>query len=432
MVDEFAVLKHHRYLVRELGGASAGTEYYLAPEHLGDDVRSDVLSDMFQLGALVFRMITGEGLVTGYTAHEALHKVSATGCRTLRSVQPQVSRDLDAFVSRLTAIDRKDRPQAWSEVLEVCDRFGGGARTQTFRVTQPISASSTTRGYGLSTGSNTGTVTRSMHSGSGVTRRDPQSGIRHSTAGRVRDDGSNGVLILSVVLVVLASAFAVVWAFSRLSYRPPSTAPTSRPLAPVTSPPPASAPGPAASPAPPAGPESASTRMPGFMGGGPANGGGVGESANNHEIGSRPGDPSFAELMQQISQAEREQRYKDALLLCDRLPIDFRQTRAEAIHASHLAKRTEVAKQVKQAATLDQARALLEAALAKWNQPGDAEWAQQAMLSAGSEPAPVAPAPAPATATQAPVAKLAPAPATLPAVTTPAKSGESVAETAWR
>ena len=70
-------------------------------------------------------MITGEGLITGYTAHEALHKVVATGCRTMRSVQPNLSRDLDGFVQRLVATERSTyrqglavtrsrRPSVWT------------------------------------------------------------------------------------------------------------------------------------------------------------------------------------------------------------------------------------------------------------------------------------------------------------------------------
>ena len=140
LVDEFAVPKNHRFLVRELAGASAATEYYFAPEHLGEDARSDLRSDMFLCGALLYRMITGDGLVTGYNAHEALHKLMAGGGKPLRSVGNTVSRDLDLFYRQLTALNRGERFESYRKLVEILDRFGGGAKRQNLRLTQPISA----------------------------------------------------------------------------------------------------------------------------------------------------------------------------------------------------------------------------------------------------------------------------------------------------
>ncbi|MBN8527020.1 MAG: protein kinase, partial [Planctomycetes bacterium] len=146
LVDEFAVPKNHRFLVRELAGASAATEYYLAPEHLGEDARTDLRSDMFLCGALLYRMITGDGLVTGYNAHEALHKLMAGGGKPLRSVGNSVSRDLDLFYRQLTALNRSERFESYRMLVEVLDRFGGGAKRQNLRLTQAVQAPPGTRG----------------------------------------------------------------------------------------------------------------------------------------------------------------------------------------------------------------------------------------------------------------------------------------------
>jgi len=433
LVDEFGVLKHHRYLLRELSGASAGTEYYLAPEHLADDVHSDARSDMFQLGALLFRMLTGEGLVTGYTAHEALHKCTATGCRSVRSVLPQASRDLDAFVSQLTSIERKDRPQSWAEVIDVCDRFGGGAKRQTFRVTQPIESpvghGGISRGFDIRPAQgNTGTVRRTAPSGhtgtirrngpgggTGPIRRDPQSGVRHPSGARPRNDGSNGILILVVVLVLLVCAAAVIYAFNRTTPSAPHQAPN--PTTSVKPAPPTVPTTVVATPAKPA-------QLPGFMGGGPATGGGATTKPEVEKPVAvvQPGDPAYADLIQQIADAERSQLYRDALNLCERLPLEARQTRSADIHASHLTKRDEVATQVKRSDSLDQARALLQAGLKKWNMPGDAEWAQTTMQLAGSEAVQGKPEAAPE-----------PAPPVIPAPADPTlkPSAKATAEAAW-
>ncbi len=162
LLDELAVPKNHRYLVRELSGASAATEYYLAPEHLSDETRSDVRADIFLFRALLFRMMTGEGLVTGYNAHEALHKVVANGARTLRSVQGGVSRDLDLLFQKLVAAERKDRFQGYREVIDTLDRFGGGAKRQTLRLTSNISNPAPGSGSIRRSGTVTGQIPRGL------------------------------------------------------------------------------------------------------------------------------------------------------------------------------------------------------------------------------------------------------------------------------
>jgi len=146
MLDELTVAKHPPYILRESMGGSASTEHYLAPEHLHGESTPDTRSDIFMLGALLFRMITGEGLITGYTAHEALHKVVTSGVRSIRDANPDISRELDAFYTRLATIDRKDRLQRHSEVIAYLEKFGGGAHRGTVRVNkQPTVASVSSR-----------------------------------------------------------------------------------------------------------------------------------------------------------------------------------------------------------------------------------------------------------------------------------------------
>ncbi|HEX3134976.1 MAG TPA: protein kinase, partial [Planctomycetota bacterium] len=234
-VDEFAVPKNHRFLVRELSGASAATEYYLAPEHLNEDVRSDVRSDIFMLGALMFRMMTGEGLVTGYNAHEALHKVVANGARTLRSIQPGVSRDLDLFCQRLVSAERKDRFQSYREVIETLDKFGGGAKRQTLRLTQSIPSNTPSGGVSqlrrTGTGqlrrTGTGQIPRGLGSGTGQIRRStPGSGERPGVPMRPRPSGSgSGVAVVVVIAVVVVGAIAF-FLFNNPAKPKPVTPPT--------------------------------------------------------------------------------------------------------------------------------------------------------------------------------------------------------------
>lgn len=375
-LDEMGVAKNHRYLVRELSGASAATEYYLAPEHLSDDVRSDIRSDMFMLGALIFRMLTGEGLVTGYTAHEALHKVVASGCRTARSVQPNLSRDLDGFIQRLVATERKDRPQTWREVLDLCDRFGGGAKRQTFRLTQghagPAGGTArTARPAAPATTRHprTGSHTRSPSSGV----RSPESGSTLAARRRERAAGGGGFGIVLVVLLLLALAGGAMFVLTKPN-RPPQAPPTPTAAPTTTAPTPIERErGP--NPTPP-------TAI--------AN---PGKSAANPTAPTRqpiaPPTPApnetLGELMVKIADAERAGRFGEALKLCERLPGESAQVRAQDVMASHRSRRADIERRVRGAASLDEARGALDLAIATWKMPGDDEWAQEMMKVAGQD-----------------------------------------------
>ncbi len=413
LVDEFAIPKHHFYLTRELSGASAATEYYLAPEHMKEDARSDVRSDMFMLGALLFRMLTGEGLVTGYTCHEALHKVSAQGCRTARSAQPNLSRDLDTFISRLVAISRDDRFETWKEVIDLLERFGGGAKVQTFRLTQ------THRNHG-----GTGTIRRGAPPQAPGTGPHPRPApARAQTGGYARTTGTppsgdkfpatrgtanyhrqrksgNGGLFVVLILLLLVAAGVIVYMVGNPRRVPTPASPPSV-AQPQPTPPPAATtkptPAPSAAPTTPVA-QDPPPRLPGFMGGGPASGGQAQPDPATATPAAIPelrppatiGDDEFARIRVRITDALREERFRTALDLCEGLPAETRQALSADIFARHQARRADVTAEVRR----DPAKAqdLLSEALRRWNMPGDAEWAQETLQSLPQTPPPTDPA----------------------------------------
>jgi hypothetical protein len=173
---------------------------------------------MFMLGALLFRMLTGEGLVTGYNAHEALHKVVANGARTLRSVQSGVSRDLDLFYQRLVATERKDRYQSYRELIDTLDKFGGGAKRQTLRLTQNIQAPGTgphrrpgtgpvRRAGGTAQLRRVGTAELPRGLGTAtIQRQQPRSGEYQTASVRKRDSGNGALVGIMVVLALVLGA----------------------------------------------------------------------------------------------------------------------------------------------------------------------------------------------------------------------------------
>lgn len=425
LVDEFAVQKNHRYLVRELSGASAATEYYLAPEHLSEEIRSDVRSDIFMLGALMFRMMTGEGLVTGYNAHEALHKVVANGARTLRSIQPGVSRDLDLFCQRLVASERKDRFQSYREVIETLDKFGGGAKRQTLRLTQSIpsgpGAPGTSQIRRTGTGQirrvgtgqirrvGTGQIPQGLGGGTGQIRRStPGSGERPGAVVRPRPAGGSGagVAIVVVIAVVVVAAIAFML-FNTPKPKPPApttTAPIERPIAPpqqslptppVSRPPAAPTPPPTTAknpPAPvtgnpPAGTGGPNARTPTWM------------AANQTPTGTAPASPTTAgnpaavpiqenpdavtpedrvNLMSEIADLERRGLFKQALAKCERLPtVAERQSRLLQVARMHQLQKEQVEAQLATAKDWAQADHLLQPARDLWGMPEDDAWVKE-------------------------------------------------------
>jgi signal recognition particle receptor subunit beta/serine/threonine protein kinase len=406
LVDEFSVPKHHRFLVRELSGASAATEYYLAPEHLSEDIRSDVRSDIFMLGALMFRMMTGEGLVTGYNAHEALHKVIANGARTLRSVQPGVSRDLDLFCQKLVSAERKDRCQSYREVIDALDKFGGGAKRQTLRLTQNIPATqnqNTAQTRRVGTGqlrrTGTGQIPRGLGGGTTQVRRNtPISGERPGAAVRVQP-GNSG----AGVGIVVVAAIVIVGALAYFLFNPPAkgmkpatvvspvsdveTNPLQKPVTPVPKPSVADAPAtkPSSTPKDPlkAATESGpNTRTPSWL---DVNQKPVAESAGS-AVAEAPiavTPEERASLLTEIAELERKALFKQAMAKCERLPtVEERQARILQVVKNHQSTKGDVQAQIALAKDYAEVERLTQPALEWWGMPEDDVWAKEQLASA--------------------------------------------------
>ncbi len=442
LVDEFAVPKNHRFLVRELAGASAATEYYLAPEHLGDDARSDLRSDMFLCGALLYRMVTGEGLVTGYNAHEALHKLMAGGGKPLRSVGNTVSRDLELFYRQLTALNRGERFDTYRKLVEILDRFGGGAKRQTLRLTQPVGAPP---GRGLATpGGGSHRPTTGIHARppSGTHRqgtaswRAPTGPLPHQQQRRTgtgefvrpqRRSGGGGMAVIAVVVAVLTMVGAVAYVMLQRqpavvqtpvpinNPRPISQPEAVRPVAPVT-------------PVTPKAPVKPATA--GTIGSVPPDQQPVLPTASPAQAPAKPVAPTVAapanqavppappaeltpgerrDLLNRIADLILEERFQQALVESEGLPAaEDRQQQYQQVISRRETRRTDLEARSRVVNDLATIQALLRPALdGTWGIPGDREWARglldqaEARLAGAGTPAagiqgdPAAPAPTP-------------------------------------
>lgn len=422
LLDELAVPKAHRHLTRELAGSSAATEYYLAPEHLSDDAVSDLRSDMFLCGALLYRMITGEGLVTGYNAHEALHKLMASGGKPLRSVGNTVSRDLDLFYRRLTALNRNERFDTYRQLIEVLDRFGGGAKRQTLRLTQPVQSGLAQRdgpGSGghavLPPGRGPGHRAHDMRSPTGAiagpARRASATGEVHRVPAR-KSGGGGGIVI--ALIAVLAVAGAAAYLLTQQKRSPPVQPPTqpvpsepARPAAPTSATPPGRPLSPgsiggAVEQPPTRPPAQAAQPTAQAQPAAPAQ-----AAAEPAQAAAEPAKPAAAELdpakrrelLTTIADLSMQERFEEAIAAAEGLPsAEDRQTQYQAIAARHEQRRQDLETRLRAVSDPLLAERLLRPALdGQWGRPGDRAWADaqleqvRARAAAGDRAQPAAP-----------------------------------------
>ena len=411
LLDELYVPASLRFLSRELQGVSAATEYYLAPEYLNEDLRGDIRSDIFLLGALLFRMITGDGLVTGYNALEALHKVAANGPRMLRDAQQGISRELNNFYLRLVSVDRSERFQTYREVIDALDRFGGGAKRQQLQLTsvqmrapgipRPGPGVGTQTGRRGSTGPLPPAPTRraARHDSSGGHRPLPNS----ATPPVRRKQSSGGPIMVAVILIVaMAAALAAV-----LMLRPHTVPVVDQPSEPVPAMPPkvvvASAPGSA-----PGGSATTSVVRSATPATTPVTT--VSTPALSPEAAAKQRMETKRTLADQIV----SEQFAAALKTCSEFsdPLDQRESQTQVLDHHDLRKKS-IEGLLKPGLDPEVVRKALQPARTLWGMPGDIEWAVAAQSKADAIALAQAPV-VPETTTPAALTQAAPAPAPAP------------------
>ncbi|TVR13557.1 MAG: hypothetical protein EA401_06545 [Planctomycetota bacterium] len=232
IVDDIGIPKAHAHLVPAMTGQSPSTEFYLAPEHLLNDAPSDLRTDFFLLGSLLYRMLSAEGLVTGLNAIEALNRFNATGQQRVRAFAETLPRDIASLLTRLTSAERRERFQHYGEVIEAIERCFAGLKRRTLSQTGAKRRSETGsrtrggtgplsgaggRGTRTFTGENTGRRTRKTVPGTTTTTmrgtgnyrpgRDNETGSYRRGAGRRKSGMSRGgiVIIAGMALLLVAT-----------------------------------------------------------------------------------------------------------------------------------------------------------------------------------------------------------------------------------
>jgi signal recognition particle receptor subunit beta len=108
----------HGYLLDEAMANSPAAEHYVAPELLVRPNEWSPQGDMFLLGALLYRLVTGQPLLTGYNGRQALEAfISGNGAHP-RANAPQLTQAQETVIRRLTAVDPVTRYATWNDARQ--------------------------------------------------------------------------------------------------------------------------------------------------------------------------------------------------------------------------------------------------------------------------------------------------------------------------
>lgn len=122
-------------------GTVLGTPQYMSPEQARGEVsRLDRRTDIYSLGATMYHLFTGQAPISGSNGLEVLSNLSTVEPRPPRSVEPDLSAELEAIILKCLEKDRSHRYDSARALIEDLDRFLSG---------EPVRARSTGRAYRL-------------------------------------------------------------------------------------------------------------------------------------------------------------------------------------------------------------------------------------------------------------------------------------------
>ena len=106
-------------------GAVVGTPFYMAPEQTRGARNAGVRSDIYAVGAILFRALTGRPPFVAETIHELIAKLISTTPPKVTDVAPTVDPAASAIVDRALEQDPKARYQSAREMIEALVAWHG-------------------------------------------------------------------------------------------------------------------------------------------------------------------------------------------------------------------------------------------------------------------------------------------------------------------
>jgi len=97
-------------------GAMIGTPHFMAPEQITGEAASDARADLYAVGVLLYRMVTGRLPYVGTSSEELYQLVLVGQVARPSTLNPEVPAELEAVILRAMAADRTRRYQDASSV----------------------------------------------------------------------------------------------------------------------------------------------------------------------------------------------------------------------------------------------------------------------------------------------------------------------------
>ncbi len=100
-------------------GKAIGTPSYISPEQVSGDVEPDIRSDLYSLGATLYRMVTGRVPFVGETSREVMRKHADRETPLVPPVEidPEISNGLNALILKMLDRDRDQRFRDPAELI---------------------------------------------------------------------------------------------------------------------------------------------------------------------------------------------------------------------------------------------------------------------------------------------------------------------------
>ena len=98
-------------------GTAMGTPAYMSPEHIQGRSDLDIRTDIYALGATLYRLVTGQEPFPGDTLYVVTHKILTEAARDPRRLNPSLSAEVTAIIAKAMAKDRDERYLRPSEML---------------------------------------------------------------------------------------------------------------------------------------------------------------------------------------------------------------------------------------------------------------------------------------------------------------------------
>jgi serine/threonine-protein kinase len=129
-VMDFGLAKEWNQDVTETGSV-LGTPAYMSPEQARGEVsRLDRRTDIYSLGATLYQVATGLPPFSGANALEILSAIASTEVQPLRTLRPDLPRDLEAITLKCLEKERSKRYDSARALADDLDRFLAGEPVQ--------------------------------------------------------------------------------------------------------------------------------------------------------------------------------------------------------------------------------------------------------------------------------------------------------------